>query len=73
MGFGDYLSSKAELAFQLKEKSRETWEYDNYLEGEKKEMVELYVKKGMTEEDATLVRPCPGLLCSVSSSLLTLA
>lgn len=55
MGFGDYLSSKAELAFQLKEKSRETWEYDNYLEGEKKEMVELYVKKGMTEEDATVI------------------
>lgn len=55
MGFGDYLSSKAELQFQLKEKTREQWELDNYEEGEKNEMVELYMSKGMTSNEASQV------------------
>jgi len=55
MGFGDYLSSKAEMEYTLAEKKREKWELDNYPEGEKREMVELYEKRGMTAEDAEQV------------------
>ncbi|OUS47573.1 Ccc1 family, partial [Ostreococcus tauri] len=55
MGFGDYLSSKAELEYARTEKKREKWELENYPEGEKREMIELYMARGMTEEDATSV------------------
>ena len=55
MGFGDYLSSQAEFECTRAEHKREKWELDNYPEGEKQEMVELYVKRGMTESDATSV------------------
>jgi VIT1/CCC1 family predicted Fe2+/Mn2+ transporter len=37
------------------ERRRETWEIENYPEGEKREMVEIYVSKGMNEEDARTV------------------
>lgn len=52
MGFGDYLSSKAELDFTKKEKQREEWELKEYKEGEINEMVELYVAKGMSQDEA---------------------
>lgn len=55
MGFGDFLSSQAELEYARNERKREAWEVDNYIEGEKKEMVEIYMKKGMTKEQATTV------------------
>ena len=55
MGFGDYLSSKAELSTAKTEKKREKWELENYPEGEKKEMIELYMARGVSEDDATLV------------------
>ena len=55
MGFGDYLSSQAEVDYTKAEHTREKWELDNYPEGEKREMVELYMKRGMTEEDAVSV------------------
>ena len=37
------------------EHKREKWELDNYPEGEKREMVELYMKRGMSKEDAETV------------------
>lgn len=55
MGVGDYLSSKAEFDFATKERQREMWEVENGIEGEKKEMIEIYKGKGMNEDDAFAV------------------
>lgn len=55
MAIGDYLSTKAENEYKEIERKRETWEVEHYPEGEIQEMVELYVEKGMTEEDAKSV------------------
>lgn len=56
MGVGDFLSSKAEMDFILKEREREAWETDTFVEGEKREMVDIYVKKkGFSREDAQAV------------------
>jgi VIT1/CCC1 family predicted Fe2+/Mn2+ transporter len=55
MGVGDALSAKAENDHVLAERRREAWEYDNYREGEIKEMIELYVSKGFSTEDASKV------------------
>lgn len=52
MAFGEYIGEKSEHEWIERERSRETWEFDNYKEGEMNEMVELYKKKGFTEEDA---------------------
>ena len=55
MGIGDYLSSKSEIEYQKKEREREAWEVENYPEGEKLELIELYQSKGLSEEDAKTV------------------
>lgn len=55
MAFGDYLSTKSEIEFQKAEKARETWEVENNPEGEMLEMEELYMAKGMAEEDAKVM------------------
>lgn len=52
MAIGDYLSTKAENEYQQIERERETWEVEHYPEGEKQEMIEIYISKGMSEEDA---------------------
>ena len=53
MGVGDGLSSQAEADFLTAERKREEWEFDNYPEGEKKEMVEILKGKGFDHDDAT--------------------
>ncbi len=56
MAFGDFLSTRAEQQYQASERKREEWELENYPEGEKKELREVYEAKGISSEDAeTLV------------------
>ncbi|ERI93083.1 membrane protein [Clostridiales bacterium oral taxon 876 str. F0540] len=55
MAIGDYLSTKAEMEFQASEREREAWEVEHFPHGEKQELMELYIQKGMTEEDAKTV------------------
>jgi len=52
MAAGDYLSTKSEMEFNLAERQREEWEVENNPEGEKLEMEEIYVEKGLAQEDA---------------------
>lgn len=54
MAFGDYLSTKAENEYIAAERVRETWETRNYPDGEKREMTELYMEKGISETDAKI-------------------
>lgn len=55
MGAGDYISSKAEYNYQMAEKVREEWEYDNHPAGEAEEMVEILQGKGLDEADARTI------------------
>lgn len=55
MAVGDYLSTKSEQEYHRAERRREEWEVEHYPDGEKREMVELYVAKGMSEDDAKTV------------------
>lgn len=55
MGVGEFLSSKAENEWILRERAREKWEMDNYPEGEIREMIDIYESRGMSRDDATTV------------------
>lgn len=55
MGVGEFLSSKAENEWILSERERENWELENYPEGEEKEMIDLFISRGMGKEDATTI------------------
>ncbi len=55
MAIGDYLSTKAEDEYEAAERRREEWEVEHYPAGEKREMVELYVERGMEEKDAETI------------------
>lgn len=52
MAIGDYLSTKSQREYQSAERKREEWESENYPDGEKRELVELYTDKGILREDA---------------------
>jgi len=52
MAVGDYVSSKAEINLQKSERDRESWEIDNCLDEEKREMVDIYTEKGLSRADA---------------------
>ena len=52
MGLGDALSTKAENEHILNERKRESWEMETNPEGEIEEMIEIYVQRGMSKEDA---------------------
>jgi len=55
MGVGEFLSSKANNEWILSEKSREEWEMENYKQGEVQEMIDIYISKGLTPDDAKVV------------------
>ena len=55
MGIGDYLSEISELEYIASERRREEYEFENYREGEVQEMIQIYVKKGMSQIDAELI------------------
>ena len=55
MGAGEYLSSCSYNSYVRKEREREAWELQNYPAGEIAEMVELFVARGMSREDAEFV------------------
>lgn len=55
MAIGDYLSTKSEQEYQRAERRREEWEIEHYPEGEKLELVELYVDKGLSQSDAETI------------------
>lgn len=52
MGVGEYLSGVSETQYTISERNREEWEFDSNPEGEIKEMVDLYMEKGFSEEEA---------------------
>jgi len=51
MSIGNYLGTKSEMDYYNKERDRESWEVDNYPEGETEEIRQIYMKKGFTGKD----------------------
>jgi len=55
LAYTDYLRREEYKSLYNREKRREKWECDNYIEGEQREMVELYMEKGLSRTDAEAV------------------
>lgn len=55
MGLGDYISEIADQEFSQSERQREMWEFENFKAGEIEEMVEIYMGKGISREDAEII------------------
>lgn len=55
MGFGEYVGGRAELDHAREERSREEWEVENAKDLEVQEMIQVYMDKGISEEDARTV------------------
>jgi VIT1/CCC1 family predicted Fe2+/Mn2+ transporter len=55
MGFGEFISGKAELDHAHFERAREEWEVEHNIQGEISEMIEIYQEKGFPEEDAKAI------------------
>ncbi len=51
MGVGSYLSTKSRREYERSERERERWEVENYPDGEKEEIKEIYKRKGFTGHD----------------------
>lgn len=54
-GAREALRHAADLALYARERAREQWEFENYEEGEKREMVEAYEAMGVAGADASAV------------------
>ena len=52
MATGAYLSTKSEQEYYRKEWQREAWEVEHFPDGERSELLEVYHKRGYTEEEA---------------------
>jgi VIT1/CCC1 family predicted Fe2+/Mn2+ transporter len=52
MASGAYLSTKSEAEYYHREEERERWEVDNYPDGERAELLEIYRQRGYSEEEA---------------------
>ena len=51
MGVGSYLSTKSRREYEKSERKRELWEIENYPQGEREEIREIYRKKGFSGAD----------------------
>lgn len=55
LSYNEFLKREEYVALYNREKKREKWECDNYIEGEQKEMVQLYMERGLSHSDAESV------------------
>lgn len=51
MATGSYLSTKSEQEYYDRERQREQWEVEHFPEGERAELLELYLSQGYSQED----------------------
>ncbi|CCW71153.1 unnamed protein product [Phytomonas sp. Hart1] len=55
MGFGEYISGAAERENAMAERMREEWEVENAFDMEVDEMIQIYMDKGLSFEDASTI------------------